>query len=102
MRDRDTAPAEGLPPCVKRVAIFEGRQATLHAGESCPDPEIAAGMNGYRVCAGHRGTVRNPYHDIDITTLRDPMFMDVLTGDPDEAQAAFDKGAEWVRTGEGP
>ena len=25
--------------------------------------------------------------------------VNVITDDPDEAQAAFDKGAEWVRTG---
>ena len=30
------------------------------------------------------------------------LAMNVLTDDPDEAQAAFDKGAEYVRTGEMP
>ena len=32
-------------------------------------------------------------------TGRDPLLLELYTNDPDEAQAAFAKGAEWVRTG---
>lgn len=94
-----TAPREGLPPCVRNVAIFENRQVTLHERELCPDPAIQTDVKSFRVCAGHRGVRRNPYHDTDITSLRDPMSLEVTTNDPAEAQAAFAKGAEWVRTG---
>jgi hypothetical protein len=31
-----------------------------------------------------------------------PLITDVETDDPAEAQTAFERGAEWVRTGQGP
>ncbi len=92
------APAEGLPPCVNRIVIFEGRQATWHLRDSCPDPLVHSGK--YWVCVGHRSGNSIPYHDVDITRIQIPPFVNMGTDDPDEAQAAFERGAEWVRTGE--
>ena len=97
---REGAPAEGLPPCIKRVAIFEGRQATWHIRESCPDPSNQTSRCGHYVCAGQRGGKRCSYHSgVDLELLHKPVVLEAFTDDPAEAKAAFERGAEWVRTG---
>ena len=95
-------PQEGLPPCFKGQAIFDGRYVQW----------VSQG-----VCGGHGNTVKEHCvnigeihswgNDINHPEFRRPQvrWIDgchVDTNDPDEAQAAFERGAEWVRTGEGP
>ena len=89
-------PREGLPPCVK-IVVFEDRAVLLIDTESC-DAEhgiskvrfgIRFGViDEWRLSPTHPSGPKTPWVPIHLTT-----------DDPDEAQAAFDKGAEWVRTG---
>ena len=89
------APAEGLPPCVN-VAVFDGRLATWH--KPCKTGNFHNVIVGpfleYSESPDHPGfrTLIGTY----------PLVIDLKTDDPAEAQAAFEHGAEWVRTGEGP
>ncbi len=94
------APAEGLPPCLS-MAIFEGRVVTFH-DRSC---EAARAPDRFAVAWG------KPKHwDKDPSVAHGdcpPMPVGgvvekLLTDDPAEARAAFERGAEWVRTGVGP
>ena len=102
MPDTHPAPAEGLPPCLS-MTIFDGRMAVLldmsaNCGgrhkEGVPRFEVAAGIEGERVAWS-----RHP--DIEISLLGEEVI-DLGTDDPDEAARAYERGAEWVRTGEGP
>lgn len=92
-------PREGLPPCLKGVAVFGERQATWHDADICPDGP----HQGHHVCWGIVGEER--YGD-DIHPPLRVLLTDSGecsgTDDPIEAQVAFERGAEWVRTGEGP
>ncbi len=86
------APREGLPPCYTRVAVFEGRQATWHSEVPCENPR----HSGHFVLAGTGcGT------DASETPLLQQVEFSVLhvvTDDPAEAEAAFERGERWVRT----
>lgn len=92
-------PREGLPPCL-RYAVFEDRRAIMHL--SCPEhrnPE----SRYYHIACGplervafdyqHGGRqIYYPWGNIkNIITLTD---------DPAEAEAAWERAQEWVRTGE--
>ena len=96
-------PREGLPPCQK-FATFEDRVASLL--------DKAAGCNGnhifdtrFWVIAGTdvgAGSPKvHPGYRAGSRIVRGEVIL-LRTDDPDEAQAAFERGAEWVRTGEGP
>jgi hypothetical protein len=100
--DRDTSPREGLPSCLSMVA-FEERATTLrdraadcgnvHEGERF---YVASGI--LAPCDGqHAHTPPGGSHILPWCYLSfNPA---VLTDDQAEAQAAFERGAEWVRTG---
>ncbi len=88
-------PHEGLPPCVSAV-VFDGRCVVLHKPcEAGPEFVVRAGPFGMwadsTVHPGFQGTFGSPAR-----------VLNLFTDDPTEAQAAFERGAEWVRTGEGP
>ncbi len=92
-----TSPREGLPPCLVRYAEFEDRLVAFFDDSIC-------GHNGshrYGVSAGFiLERKRDPGHPElfgAIIEIPPPIYM--TTDDPDEAKAAFDKGAEYVRTG---
>ena len=94
-------PREGLPPCLS-VVMFDGRGASMRASDNC------AGEHGggrFWVASGRiipcdcpAGVHAGTHSEITWHYAR-PYGPDTETNDPDEAQAAFDKGAEWVRTG---
>ncbi len=93
-----TGPREGLPPCVTGSVIFDGRAAAISDTAICGDhpllPKrfyVTAGLDG--------GVTANRAHPGYSDCYIDSQFIDLVTDDPDEAQAAFDKGAEYVRTG---
>ncbi len=95
---RDSAPAEpreGLPPCLSFV-IFDGRVACLAA------PCKSCEREGWRVQIGDAGrrVAYSPHPGTYSLTAKKRQQLDF--DDPAEAQAAFERGAEWVRTGEGP
>ncbi len=87
-------PREGLPPCVKMI-VFDGRVVAQHAPCSAGSKFIVrtGRVSRYGCSPDHPG-----YRDVNIWA--EPSVTELLTDDPDEAQAAFDKGAEYVRTGE--
>ncbi len=96
-----TEPREGLPcECFRGIARFDGRVAWWYS----PDPQCPE-------CRG-RDLGTSPAERHHITGGEDLGYVDgapacstdtipwTRTDDPDEAQAAFERGAEWVRTGE--
>ena len=92
-------PREGLPPCA-RLALFENRIACINDRSIC-------GHYGLRFVI-HAG--RNPetytskwHPDCKAFTISlADLVLDLETDDPTQAKAAFERGAKWVRTGEGP
>lgn len=100
------APAEGLPPCLS-IASLDNRFAFVvdkskcgqqHFGESSrfwagagKDPQPATDSCD-EILAQH------PDWPQELLTVMTRIFA-VATDDPDEAQAAFERGAEYVRTG---
>ena len=88
-------PREGLPPCLVGFAEFEGRRASMHQRSLCTFSSTQ-GAN-FLVTSGRiLGRIEGHPHSNWLTGN----FSGVVdTDDPDEAQAAFDKGAEYVRTG---
>ncbi len=94
-----TEPREGLPPCVK-VVLFDDRLAVLYdrscsCGQFFDDtPEryccTAAPHTGYQEATGHPDCMM---------PSRGPWLLHLDTDDLDEAQAAFERGREYVRTG---
>ncbi len=89
------APSEGLPPCVK-IAAFEDRAVLLIDRGKCQKDHGLRSRFGIRY--GHINRwVESRVHP----GPRVPWVpVQEQTDDPDEAQAAFDKGAEYVRTGQ--
>ena len=95
---REPAPAEGLPPCLVRFAEFEGRRASMHQKSLCAFPHTQ-GAN-FLVTFGR---ILERIEDHPRSNWLTGNFRGVLdTDDPAEAQAAFEHGVEYVRTGEGP
>lgn len=104
-----TAPREGLPPCLK-MARLDNRFASVVDKSKCGQEHfggtwrfwVAAGKDPkpdtdfcYEILAQH------PNWPKELLTVMTSLFA-FTTNDPDEAQAAFERGAEWVRTGDGP
>jgi len=98
-------PREGLPPCWRRVTQFDGRSVTWHDEGLCLDGDVGLRWT-HVVCATDSVERISGFFDAPGNcsggVLSDGWGLPVLdeaTDDPDEAQAAFDKGAEYVRTG---
>ncbi len=84
-------PREGLPPGV-REACFDGRLALL----------LPKGPHGdtNRLVLGTAGKLfRCHFTEGFHHEMVNPRIQEL---DDDEVEAAFERGAEWVRTGEGP
>lgn len=88
-------PREGLPPCVK-IVVHEERAILLIDSEACSADHGLGVRFGIR-----RGHIEK--WDKSLTHPEAPKTpwvpIETLTDDPDEAQAAFERGAEYVRTG---
>lgn len=86
---------EGLPPCV-RMAVFNERAVMLIDREGCQ------GDHGLGVRFGVR--LGDIDHWAESVTHPGPKLpwvpIATLTDDPEEAEAAFERGERWVRTGE--
>ena len=93
-------PREGLPPC-KSLARFDGRRASMIDTALCDGSHYFHKETGKRlfIVIGIEGATS----ELDPHGFLEHWFnswvLQLLTDDPDEAQAAFDKGAEYVRTG---
>ena len=93
-------PREGLPPCLS-FAMHDGRGFSVRDRKACDGAHVGSSrfyITGGAVtpcgCTeGHRVHPEVKWH------YAGPAIFDLSTDDPDEAQAAFDKGAEYVRTG---
>ena len=97
-------PREGLPPCLSLVRL-DNRIATLVDYDVCqhegPAPRFS--VIATRVNDSWRRSHSTFHPEFPLwQVLADAMLIELDTDDPDEAKAAFAKGAEWVRTGEGP
>ena len=96
-------PSERMPPCL-RLAVFEGRAITFYDEMGCKHEDPASMPVRYEVRMGRPDRWRLWAHE-DHREVTVPewwassLIMNLRTDDPDEAQAAFDKGAEYVRTG---
>lgn len=95
-----------MPPCL-RLAVFEGRVATHYDELGCKHEDPSSMSVRYEVRMGRPDEWRLWYHgdhpEVTVPTWwGTPLVLHLKTDDPDEAQAAFERGAEWVRTGEGP
>ena len=91
-------PREGLPPCLVRAARLDNRVAWWGEANRCRCWNISARMDvGFGVLTEPQAS-----HDVLCRDWYISGQGSVRTDDPDEAQAAFERGAEWVRTGEGP
>ncbi len=96
-------PREGLPPCLVRAARFDGRIAWWATIGRCECVGADPNPPAHRVLHGQHGPT--PKDGRDKWLCRDWFIVGKLpfmTDDPAEAQAAFERGAEWVRTGQGP
>ena len=90
-------PREGLPPCLS-VAVFDGRMAAMVDGEadsSCDHYSARFWVGAGTIIRREKALTLHGFYPW-VTKGGFELFTD----DPDEAQAAFAKGAEWVRTGE--
>lgn len=87
-------PREGLPPCMETV-VFEGRCVLLH--RRC-DSKGGILVRTARFSRWDEDKIDHPGYLCP--KAAGPMVSHLNTDDPAAAQAAFDKGAEWVRTGE--
>lgn len=93
---------EGLPPCVRRLAVYDGRVCHWHDAHSptCPDQDFDGKC--YSISGAPATTFTDRHQPSIPTCYEDEVEWEYLTDDPAEARAAFERGAEWVRTGEGP
>ena len=96
-------PREGLPPCMS-MAVFEGRVATLYDEMACDHKDPASLPTRFEVLTGQPTEwlpwAHEDHPEIVVPSAWIPSRTQHLTDDPDEAAAAFERGAEWVRTGE--
>ena len=95
-------PREGLPPCIKQYVEAENRAAAFFDDSVCGHGDGDKRYLRYGVSAGVIQERRRDraHPNCFGATLRAPAPIYLLTDDPDEAQAAFERGAEWVRTGQ--
>jgi len=97
-----TSPREGLPPCYS-VSMLDSRVSILHDSRVCSKRGTAQ-THRFIIGAGDDSYVGkgNAHPELQVPQLDgfSDLILLVHTDDPDEAQAAFDKGAEYVRTGE--
>ncbi len=95
-----TSPArEGLPPCMIHYARLGELVAFVHDYTICNLPTYYTRPERFGISLGkpHDGSkywAGHPFGAVEIKTD--------FTNDLDEARAAFERGAKWVRTGEGP
>ena len=93
---------ERMPPCL-RLAVFEGRVATFYDEMGCDHKDPASMPARYEVLVGQPTEWLPWAHGDHPQTVVPSVWVSgrtqYMTDDPDEAQAAFDKGAEYVRTG---
>ena len=85
---------EGLPPCMLRYARFGESVAFLHDYTTCEFRTFYTPLMRYGIATGNHwnGQGFHPFGVAEKTIT----FVDNKA----EAQAAFERGAEWVRTGE--
>ncbi len=97
-----TEPREGLPPCLS-MAVFEGRVATLYDEMGCDHKDAPQMSTRYEVLVGQSTAWLSWEHADHPEIVVPSVWMEgrtkMDTDDPDEAQAAFERGAEYVRTG---
>ena len=93
-------PREGLPPCIVQGARLDNRIAWWSSTGRCECLGAFQGPPVHHVLHGQRGPV--PQGQQGKWLCRDWFIAGELplrTDDPAEAQAAFERGSEYVRTG---
>ena len=92
------APREGLPPCVT-IAVFDGRMATkVDAAAPCPYEHYPQRFAiGAGTVLGRSSDANNSHR---FQTWDTTPVLIVLTDDPAEAEAAWERAERWVLTGE--
>ncbi len=95
------APGEGPPPC-QRFVLFDGRVAS-HIDTSLCDEDHKDKFRFFVIAGMGDGDERDdmPHDDCPVGrgAIRNPVVR-LSTDDPAEAEAAFERGERWVRTGE--
>ncbi len=90
---------EGLPPCIVRAAVFDGRQATWHDGVKCKSPDhdpaqaVLAGMVNKKIAECTSLLRRVAFRGLAVR---------IRTDDPAAAEAAYERAEVYVRVGELP
>ncbi len=84
---------EGLPPCIIRAARLEGRVAWWAEANRCQCWHLDAQKDVAF------GVLISPSSKVLCGNWAISARGGLRTDDPAEAQAAFERGAEWVRTG---
>ena len=95
-------PREGLPPCVT-VAFYDGRRACMIDASLCDIGSSGHHMSTrFYVNAGHdEGPLAIDIHsEFPLVGYGVSGGFSIVTDDPAEAEAAFERGERWVRTGE--
>lgn len=92
-------PREGLPPCIRRLAIIGDSQACWHDMTKCPKPVPTTYR--YVISAGQRGPVRveDDCTNGAVRMVWPPFGPLEATDDSAEAEAAWERAERWVRTG---
>lgn len=94
---RAAPPREGLPPCA-RLALFENRVACIDDRSICDHPGARFVIRAGRDPEPHASFYHPECKAFTITESACVLELD--TDDPAEAEAAFERGERWVRTGE--
>jgi hypothetical protein len=98
----EAPPREGLPPCVTKSVSFDGRFAAFQ------EPCDICGARDRREWMVSAYPVERMVESLRHRGYWYPggfekgMTVDVITDDPAEAEAAWERAEEWVRTGELP
>ena len=91
------APREGLPPCVRRSAVLDGRQAIFHSASLCQIKGENIHETKYKVTAGTADGELTDHPPFRWVQFDGPWLE---TDNPTEAEAAWERAEHWVRTAE--
>jgi hypothetical protein len=89
-------PREGLPQCIRAAAVLGDCQAVWHDNNFCADPEPVHDIR-FAICAS---AVTGDERMCGTRLYRwgcNPVGVQLMTDDEDEAIAAYERGERWLR-----